>query len=332
VDEAALQGLAEHNTIDRPGLPLESWPAITKGQIRACHDLGLHVVEDIATATDTIRQKLGMGATELIAKAKAFMANKDQSATANKVAELGGDCGEAHRGAGRGTRRPQGEEQDQGSRVTDNDSLSDEQVRLLHGWFVREMIDLDRAPAPSDTRGGLLLGGLVYGEKYIERFQSLCMPSLKAPGNAKALHRRSRMVLFTDGAGYGALHDFQRQREIAGYPTQLFVLPQPLMDSLTALTGLLGGTQNLGVQIAARYGMAYHPLFPDHVYSPDYFPNLLKLGKRYPAIAQSSISANDTLALRAALAAHGRGAALAVPLPTLAPSASTICTRSRPAT
>jgi hypothetical protein len=82
------EGWLKHNTIDRPGLPLESWPAITKGQIRACHDLGLHVVEDIATATDTIRQKLGMGATELIAKAKAFMANKDQSATANKVAEL----------------------------------------------------------------------------------------------------------------------------------------------------------------------------------------------------------------------------------------------------
>jgi hypothetical protein len=188
--------------------------------------------------------------------------------------------------------------------VTDNDSLSDEQVRLLHGWFVREMIDLARAPAPSDTRGGLLLGGLVYGEKYIERFQNLCMPSLNASGNAKALHRRSRMILFTDGAGYGALHDFQRQREIAGYPTQLFVLPQSLMDSLTALTGLLGGTQNLGVQIAARYGMAYHPVFPDHVYSPDYFPNLLKLGKRYPAIAQSSISANDTLALRSGLLAH----------------------------
>jgi hypothetical protein len=88
-------------------------------------------------------------------------------------------------------------------------------------------------------------------------------------------------------------------------PTQIFVLPQPLMDSLTALTGLLGGTQNLGVQIAARYGMAYHPLFPDHVYSPDYFPNLLKLGKRYPGIAQSSISANDTVALRSALLAHG---------------------------
>jgi hypothetical protein len=50
--------------------------------------LGLHVVEDIATATSTIQQKLGMGATELIKNAKAFLANKDQSANAAKITEL----------------------------------------------------------------------------------------------------------------------------------------------------------------------------------------------------------------------------------------------------
>lgn len=86
--EPLYEGWLKHNTIDRPGLALESWPAITKGQIRACKDLGLHVVEDIATATDTIRQKLGLGANDLIKQAKAFVENKDQSATANKVAEL----------------------------------------------------------------------------------------------------------------------------------------------------------------------------------------------------------------------------------------------------
>jgi hypothetical protein len=86
--EPLYKGWLENNKITREGLPLESWPAITKGQIRACHDIGLHVVEDIATATDTIRQKLGMGATDLIAKAKAFLANQQNSATANKVTEL----------------------------------------------------------------------------------------------------------------------------------------------------------------------------------------------------------------------------------------------------
>jgi hypothetical protein len=81
-------GWQKHHKVEREGLPLEAWPAITKGQITACKDLGLHVVEDIATATSTIQQKLGMGATELIKNAKAFLANKDQSANAAKITEL----------------------------------------------------------------------------------------------------------------------------------------------------------------------------------------------------------------------------------------------------
>jgi hypothetical protein len=75
-------------TLPVDGLPLESWPAITKAQIKACKNLGLRSVEDIATATDSIRQKLGMGASDLIAKAKAFLENKERSANAGKIAKL----------------------------------------------------------------------------------------------------------------------------------------------------------------------------------------------------------------------------------------------------
>lgn len=78
----------KNETIEREGLALESWPAITKGQIKACKGIGLHTVEDIATATDSIRQKLGLGASDLIQKAKAFVANKADSAVANRVATL----------------------------------------------------------------------------------------------------------------------------------------------------------------------------------------------------------------------------------------------------
>lgn len=73
-------------TLPANGLALEAWPAISEGQIDMCKTLGLRSVEDIATATDSIRQKLGMGANDLIAKAKAFYANRDASATANKIA------------------------------------------------------------------------------------------------------------------------------------------------------------------------------------------------------------------------------------------------------
>lgn len=75
-------------TITRDGLSLDAWPAITKGQIKACNDLGLFTVEDIATATDSIRQKLGIGANDLIAKSKAFLANKEGAAQAAVIAGL----------------------------------------------------------------------------------------------------------------------------------------------------------------------------------------------------------------------------------------------------
>lgn len=78
----------KHQTIVRDGLNLKAWPAITKGQIKACEGLGLFTVEDIASATSSIREKLGMGANELVDKAKAWVANKDASATANRLAEL----------------------------------------------------------------------------------------------------------------------------------------------------------------------------------------------------------------------------------------------------
>ncbi|MGE0629574.1 MAG: hypothetical protein AB7O43_17325 [Hyphomicrobiaceae bacterium] len=75
-------------TIVREGMPLDAWPAITKGQIKECKAIGIFVVEDLADAHDGIRTRLGVGAAELIAKARAWVANKDSTATASKVADL----------------------------------------------------------------------------------------------------------------------------------------------------------------------------------------------------------------------------------------------------
>lgn len=84
----AIEKWEKDRTLVREGFPLESWPAITKGQIKACKDLGMFTVEDIATATSSIHQRLGMGASDLIQKAKAWYADKDHSAQANKIAQL----------------------------------------------------------------------------------------------------------------------------------------------------------------------------------------------------------------------------------------------------
>jgi hypothetical protein len=78
----------ESNTIVRDGLNLKAWSGITKGQIKACEGMGLFTVEDIATASSSIRERLGMGANELVDKAKAFVANKDATAAATELAAL----------------------------------------------------------------------------------------------------------------------------------------------------------------------------------------------------------------------------------------------------
>lgn len=78
----------ENQTIVRDGLDLKAWPGVTKGQIKACEGLGLYTVEDVATATSSIRQSLGIGANELVDKAKAFVASKDATAMAAELAQL----------------------------------------------------------------------------------------------------------------------------------------------------------------------------------------------------------------------------------------------------
>lgn len=82
------EGWKKSNEIATDGHPLEAWPVITKGQIKVCKSLGLRSVEDVATATDSVREKFGMGFLELRAQAKAFLAAKADSATANRVADL----------------------------------------------------------------------------------------------------------------------------------------------------------------------------------------------------------------------------------------------------
>lgn len=76
------------NTITTDGHPLEAWPMLTKGQLKAAKNLGLRSVEDFRDATDSIREKFGMGFAELQKGAKAFLANKADSEAAARVTTL----------------------------------------------------------------------------------------------------------------------------------------------------------------------------------------------------------------------------------------------------
>jgi hypothetical protein len=70
------------------GTPLEEWRQITKDRIAACHWLDIRTVEELADMVnnDTVIQKLGPGARELIAQADAYLKVRADSAYAERLA------------------------------------------------------------------------------------------------------------------------------------------------------------------------------------------------------------------------------------------------------
>lgn len=192
---------------------------------------------------------------------------------------------------------------------------------MLHGWFSAEMCAMDRHRGEYAPPGTLLLGVGAWateGRDYIDRLWALAVPTLRAPQNAKALRGRAHLVLFTDAPGYDRV--WRRARalgEMLGRPPQIFMIPDAVMKFLPKhsdnVNPLLGTFQSLTVQIAGRYGMAYHPMFPDHLYSDGYFPAMFNLVKRgHSALVQTSISA----ALETVMPdvnAYRRGETLSIP-------------------
>lgn len=180
--------------------------------------------------------------------------------------------------------------------------MIDNLLGLLEGWYGKEMSDLYRG---QPWRGpGILMGCPVWGEKYLERFEKYCLPTIMSPKNHAALKGRCRMVLFTDMASYARLLHFTEGMETVGFDLDLRIIPQEIMAQLPPPGAkaddprhlnkywILGVAGNVQVQMAKRAGMAFHMLLPDHVYEQDYFPNMFRLGAKYEGIAQTGISAN----------------------------------------
>lgn len=172
----------------------------------------------------------------------------------------------------------------------------DGMLPALDRWFDRmhERV-YDESPSRPD-RKSVLMACPVWGDKYIQRFLDVCLPTLMAKQNREALKGACRIILFTDKPGFKKLWGVARQLTAQGFPTQLKRIPPGIirmaMDKRWALNKywLLGVCQQIGLQYAARYGMAWHALHPDHSYSEAYFPNMFRLGETFHSIAQTSIS------------------------------------------
>lgn len=73
--------------ISSDGLDLAAWN-LTKGQVKACKALAIHTVQDLASVSSVVGDKLGPGGRDLVARAKAFVENQGSAALAAKISAL----------------------------------------------------------------------------------------------------------------------------------------------------------------------------------------------------------------------------------------------------
>jgi hypothetical protein len=68
------------------GTPLKEWAALRPAQIKEFEAMDIHTIEHLAAASDTVKQKIGMGAHQIVAKAQAYLDSAKGGAAAEKYA------------------------------------------------------------------------------------------------------------------------------------------------------------------------------------------------------------------------------------------------------
>lgn len=71
---------------EHTGTPLEQWPQITRSQVKEAKYFEVHTVEQMAGLADVHISRMGMGFSDLRAKAKAYLALAVDTAQATKQA------------------------------------------------------------------------------------------------------------------------------------------------------------------------------------------------------------------------------------------------------
>ncbi len=168
----------------------------------------------------------------------------------------------------------------------------------LGNWFHEQRIELAHTPPLVCENPTLLMGVAVWGRKFIDNFLHYCIPTLLAPLNVAALTNRLLLVIHTDAESFDYLKERVRYLEDYRIDLEIHIIPQHLLDMVpereTNKYWLLGTIQHYYLLEAAHKGMNFHMLMPDHVYSNEFFPNLLRLAAQgHEGIIQSSI--NGTL-------------------------------------
>lgn len=161
-------------------------------------------------------------------------------------------------------------------------------IKALEDWFYPELQRAyDEAVLP-DGKWRLFMGIVVYGA-YVDRFLDLCVPALLAPGNRV---EDATLVVHTDEANAVRI-----QERLDGFPAkvEVYAIPDYVIGKVKEHPAnkywLLGAVHNLHIQMAKYRAHSYHMLMPDHIYSENYFSNLVRLAKTKHAIVQNCLSA-----------------------------------------
>ena len=219
----------------------------------------------------------------------------------------------------------------------DLESAIDFKVYLpsLEAWFWGEMHKSACVlPPPANPLAPpkVLMGCPLWGDEFVARFTTLCLPTLMAPKNRAALAGRCQIVFFTDAQSFKGINYLARDMTAAGLPTTVHVIPQHIMDFNNGIEyekahqahkrliarnapaaeieeahrhslavgstlnkyWLLGVSQQIMLWMAGKAGMGFHSLFPDHLYAEAYFENMWRIAAIEPTggIAQTGISAD----------------------------------------
>lgn len=127
----------------------------------------------------------------------------------------------------------------------------------------------------------LMLGGVLYGDTFMDIFAHYCLPTILSEANCAALRAQDATIaLYTDKESRPRLGRIMDRAAIRGLRVMVLVMPSEVMAPSVGLFLRLSVAQSLLVQRAAGAGMAFHMLMPDQVYSQTYFPSLERLGVR----------------------------------------------------
>lgn len=159
--------------------------------------------------------------------------------------------------------------------------------RVAEGSFGYDMVELWN-PFHMKPREGLLMGCALWGADYIASFEKYCLPSILAPANIEALSGRARFVFFTSAAGYISLISVAKKMQRHGIEVGISVIKPEFLDEVEKHRlnkyWILGTLQNALIQMAGRWGMSVHLVFPDVIYNRQFFANLFLLGEEHGAI------------------------------------------------